>query len=146
MTGRGRPNRPARYTLVSRPEVTADVLALAGHGPQIVTATAALLGALAHGRVTGKQLRNPEAIPATSGETVPPSGPHAPPSYQGMVWISGWPRPGCSASTSAAERMRLRRGLRCPTPSCRASQPYFTHSVLTHHDVMMRLCLRRVPR
>lgn len=42
--------------MVSRPEVTADVLALAGHGPQIVTATAALLDDLAHGRVTGKQL------------------------------------------------------------------------------------------
>lgn len=56
MTPPARPVRPARYALISRPEVSADMLALAVHGPEIVTATAALLDDLTHGRVTGKPL------------------------------------------------------------------------------------------
>lgn len=49
------PTRP-RYPLIPRPEATADVLALAAHGPDVVAAAVAITDNLAHGRVVGKEL------------------------------------------------------------------------------------------
>lgn len=49
------PARP-RYTLIPRPEATADVVALADHGPDVVAAASAITDDLAHGRVIGKAL------------------------------------------------------------------------------------------
>lgn len=49
------PTRP-RYTLIPRPEATADILALAAHGPDVVAAAVAITDDLAHGRVVGKEL------------------------------------------------------------------------------------------
>lgn len=50
------PPTSPRYTLVPRREVTADVLALADQGPDVVAAGLAILDDLAHGRVVGKEL------------------------------------------------------------------------------------------
>lgn len=49
------PTRP-HYTLVPRREVTADVVALADQGPDVVAAALAIIDDLAHGRVVGKEL------------------------------------------------------------------------------------------
>ena len=49
------PVRP-RFTLIPRPEATADVIALAVHGPDVVAAAVAIADDLAHGRVVGKEL------------------------------------------------------------------------------------------
>lgn len=48
-------SRP-RYTLIPRPEATADVIALAAHGPDVLAAAMAATDDLAHGRVVGKEL------------------------------------------------------------------------------------------
>jgi hypothetical protein len=49
------PARP-RYNLIPRPEATADVIALAAHGPDVVAAAVAITDDLALGRVVGKAL------------------------------------------------------------------------------------------
>ena len=48
--------KPPRYTVIPRPEATADVVALAAHGSDVVAAALAITEDLAHGRVVGKQL------------------------------------------------------------------------------------------
>ena len=51
------PARPRpRYTLIPRSEATANIVALADHGSDVVAAAAAITDDLAHGRVSGKAL------------------------------------------------------------------------------------------
>lgn len=49
-------NHPARYRLITHPDVAADLLALAAYGANVVDAARAALDDLAHGRITGKAL------------------------------------------------------------------------------------------
>lgn len=51
-----RRERPARYRLISHPDVPDDLSALSAYGTDVVTAARAALDDLAHGRVTGKTL------------------------------------------------------------------------------------------
>jgi hypothetical protein len=45
-----------RHKIVSHPDVIADIKTLSGYGLSVVTAVAAVIDDLAHGRVTGKDL------------------------------------------------------------------------------------------
>jgi hypothetical protein len=48
--------KPARYRLVSHPDVPADLTRLAVYGADVVDAARVALDDLAHGRITGKAL------------------------------------------------------------------------------------------
>lgn len=51
-----RRQKPARYRLISHPNVLDDLTALSAYGADAVTAARIALNDLAHGRVTGKTL------------------------------------------------------------------------------------------
>ncbi|HEX7322887.1 MAG TPA: hypothetical protein VF299_08140 [Mycobacterium sp.] len=50
------PHHPARYRLISHPDVLTDLRSLAAYGADVVDAVRVALDDLAHGRITGKAL------------------------------------------------------------------------------------------